>query len=70
MRYWLYGVVALFLAACSAAGGDNVKPPVPDLSDVGPAPELANRVWLNIDHPLRLADLRGKVVLIDMWTFA
>jgi hypothetical protein len=26
-------------------------------------------VWLNTNEPLRLEDLRGKVVLLDMWTF-
>jgi len=39
------------------------------LPDRGEAPELNNEVWLNTDRPLQLADLRGKVVLIDMWTF-
>lgn len=39
------------------------------LPDLGPAPELTNDTWLNTSQPLRLADLRGKVVLIDMWTF-
>jgi len=39
------------------------------LPDLGEAPELDNEVWLNVDQPLRLADLRGKVVLLDMWTF-
>jgi len=39
------------------------------LPDLGEAPELNNEVWLNTDRPLRLADLRGKVVLIDMWTY-
>jgi hypothetical protein len=39
------------------------------LPDLGPAPELSNETWLNVDAPLRLADLRGKVVAIDMWTF-
>jgi hypothetical protein len=39
------------------------------LEDYGPAPELSNEVWLNTDKPLRLADLSGKVVLVDMWTF-
>jgi hypothetical protein len=39
------------------------------LEDMGEAPELKNEIWLNTEHPLRLADLRGKVVLLDMWTF-
>ena len=43
--------------------------PSPALPNFGSAPELTNNVWLNSDHPLRLADLRGKVVLLEMWTF-
>jgi hypothetical protein len=39
------------------------------LKNYGAAPELTNEVWLNVDEPLRLANLRGKVVLLDMWTF-
>jgi thiol-disulfide isomerase/thioredoxin len=39
------------------------------LPDYGSAPELENSAWLNVDHPLRLQDLRGKVILLDMWTF-
>ena len=38
------------------------------LPSLGEAPELRNDVWLN-SEPLRLADLRGQVVLLDMWTF-
>ena len=40
-----------------------------DLPNLGEAPELTNEIWLNTDQPLRLADLGGKVVLLDMWTF-
>lgn len=40
-----------------------------DLESLGPAPELVNETWLNIEGPLRLADLGGKVVLLEMWTF-
>lgn len=40
-----------------------------DLDNLGPAHELTNQVWLNADQPLRLAKLRGSVVLLDMWTF-
>ena len=43
--------------------------PAPKLANLGVAPELTNQVWLNSDEVLRLADLRGKVVLLEMWTF-
>ena len=33
-----------------------------------PAPEIANDTWLN-GPPLRLAELRGKVVMVEFWTF-
>jgi len=38
------------------------------LEDYGPAPELHNEVWLN-SEPLSLDDLRGKVVMVEFWTF-
>lgn len=67
--------VILLLASCTssafAPSQENspagVKPP--DLPGQGPAPELKNQTWLNTDQPLRLADLRGKVVLLEMWTY-
>ena len=33
-----------------------------------PAPDLADGDWIN-SKPLKLKDLRGRVVLIDFWTF-
>src|SRR5690348_14222022 len=34
------------------------------------APELRGTAWLNTARPLSLADLRGKLVLLDFWTYA
>lgn len=67
----------LLLTGCAAAAPARkplaraVQPqpsPTP-LRDWGPAPELNNKVWLNTPAPLHLANLRGKVVLLEMWTF-
>ena len=33
-----------------------------------PAPEIADSVWLN-GGPTKLAELKGKVVLVEFWTF-
>jgi thiol-disulfide isomerase/thioredoxin len=71
-RLWLFGLI-FGLTACTATGTTNetVSKLISSASlpDLGPAPELTNETWLNVDAPLRLADLRGKVVIIDMWTF-
>jgi thiol-disulfide isomerase/thioredoxin len=58
----------LLLGGCSSAVAENL-PPSQHIQDLGPAPELDNEVWLNTKVPLKLADLRGQVVLLEMWTF-
>ena len=41
----------------------------PTLPVIGPAPEWQNETWINTESPLRVADLQGKVVLLEFWTF-
>ena len=53
-----------------AATEEAVSNPAP-YPNLGAAPELRDDVWLNTkdNTPLRLADLRGQVVLVEFWTF-
>jgi thiol-disulfide isomerase/thioredoxin len=74
MKRFLFGLLALILFGCAPSEStrpqtDPAMPKLASLPDLGPAPELANDTWLNVDSPLRLADLRGKVVIVEMWTF-
>ena len=77
---WTALIGMILLTSCAPASGQGqtdsanrnreVRTPVePLLEDRGVAPELQNEVWLNVEAPLRMADLRGKVVLLDFWTF-
>ena len=76
MKRFLFGLLAFILFGCAprqneppAQSSDPAMPKLASLPDLGPAPELMNDTWLNVDAPLRLADLRGKVVIVEMWTF-
>ena len=47
--------------------GEEIENPFPNRH---PSPELEGGVeWLNTGGPISIKDLRGKVVLIDFWTF-
>jgi thiol-disulfide isomerase/thioredoxin len=70
----LFGLIAIALLGCAPQNAtqtqaDSAMPQLASLPDLGLAPELSNDTWLNVDSSLRLADLRGKVVLLEMWTF-
>jgi len=82
MRRYLLGLLTFILFGCAAQPGtasnqnevqvqveEPAMPKVASLPDLGPAPELTNDTWLNVDAPLRIADLGGKVIIVEMWTF-
>src|SRR4030095_14155137 len=70
MKRIILGLFALLLFGCSSAKEtDSTILKTASLPDLGVAPELMNETWLNVDAPLRIADLRGKVVIVEMWTF-
>jgi hypothetical protein len=69
----------LLITACAWDQAEHHVMPTPqastggsvqaDLEDRGVAPEIENQVWLNVDQPLRIRELKGNVVLLDFWTF-
>ncbi|QET04488.1 thioredoxin family protein [Cupriavidus pauculus] len=58
------GVAALYIVGAGASIG------TPTVGDQGKAPEFAGiDKWLN-SPPLKMEQLRGKVVLVDFWTYS
>ncbi len=68
MKTVILALTALLLAGCMSTTQAPSSNQV-DLQDFGPAPELQNKVWINTPAPIHLANLRGKVILLEMWTF-
>lgn len=71
MRFFISLLLINFfvLTACRPAEKSTEDSSSIELKDLGAAPELTNTTWINTPNPLRLADLRGNVVIIEMWTF-
>ncbi len=49
---------------------EDMKKGMPSLPGQQQAPEFVGITnWLNTDHPLTMSELKGKVVLVDFWTY-
>ena len=67
----LASLLALVLPFCPfwIPIGFAQAPALPQMQ-LAPAPEFPDDLqWLNTDRPLRLRELRGKLVLLDFWTY-
>ncbi len=53
----------------NATASQPSEPARANFPNLGPAPEIENEVWLNTETPVTLASQRGKVVLVEFWTF-
>ncbi len=73
-------LLALSVAAAAAAGvaletaaraAAQTRVPLLNVPDPTPrpAPSWRNTSWLNADRPVTLESLRGRVVLLNFWTF-
>ena len=62
-------LVAAIAAACGGSGGDSLANPSGTGDADLAAPDFpAGQTWFNVSQPLTMADLRGKVVVLDFWT--
>ncbi len=61
---------ALFAGAASPSPRGAAAAPAEESARRIPAPDLDGAdAWVNAPHPLRLSELKGKVVLLDFWTY-
>ena len=68
MKSYTLTSTSILLGAILMIAGVLTNLPPAEGRTGSPAPEISNEIWLN-SEPLRLADLRGKVVMVEFWTF-
>lgn len=79
--FWGWGALAFTLSGSSPLKAQALDghAPLGDLSTMSLSDDLKGSVrapefpagdaWLNTDHPLTMRELRGKIVLLDFWTY-
>jgi len=66
---WLIGLATLLAGGAAVSAQDAADSPYAGREEY-PAPDFPVGLdWLNVPAPLQMADLRGKIVLLDFWTY-
>ncbi|HHT9105355.1 MAG TPA: thioredoxin-like domain-containing protein [Candidatus Wujingus californicus] len=61
LRYLIFVTLFFYLAGIQVALAQKSRPPAPELA--------GGTAWFNVSEPLTIPDLKGKVVLLDFWTY-
>ncbi len=61
LRCLVFVILFLYLAGIQVASAQKRKTPAPELA--------GGTAWFNVPEPLTIPDLKGKVVLLDFWTY-
>src|SRR3990167_6069309 len=61
LRYLIFVTLFFYLAGIQVASAQKSRPPAPELA--------GGTAWFNVSEPLTIPDLKGKVVLLDFWTY-
>lgn len=69
-KLWVIGIAVLALVGVTFVLAQDGDEPESEYAGTFPAPEFPTGLdWLNVPAPLTLADLEGKIVLLDFWTY-
>ncbi|HUC39131.1 MAG TPA: redoxin family protein [Candidatus Acidoferrum sp.] len=72
----VFGVIALIIAAAALStlffnkSASQAAPSLSNLQNYGPAPNIQGiSAWIN-SQPINISELKGKVVIVDFWTYS